>query len=124
MYSWIIGGLVLLIAKIVHVSEWTWREFFLGEVACRSLSEVASLTGLDAQEILIHLLSTEGQTILRTGRPYQRCFSKESVSDGFSIDEMPTVQTLNDAGILLGKVLTLEGPAVILLRLVRGTWGI
>ncbi|KAF6793402.1 hypothetical protein CSOJ01_13942 [Colletotrichum sojae] len=60
MYSWIIGGLVLLIAKIVHVSEWTLREFFLGEVACRSLSEVASLTGLDAQEILVHLLPTEG----------------------------------------------------------------
>ncbi|KXH61300.1 hypothetical protein CSAL01_09873 [Colletotrichum salicis] len=123
MYSWIIGGLMLLIAKVRHVSDWTWREFLLTEVACRSVSEVASLSKLDEQHILLHLLSKEPNSILRTADPYQGCFEKDSDGDGFSIDVKPQLETLVNAGIVPIKVLTLEGAAIVFLRLAYGSQG-
>lgn len=85
----------------------------MGEVACRSITEVSSLAGLDAQTILVHILAVEADKILKTGGPYRHCFSKDPVSDGFFIDSMPTLPTLNAAGILPVKVLTIEGAALV-----------
>lgn len=123
MFSWIIGGFLILIAKSVMVSDWTWRDLLLRQVTCRSLSEVSSVTGLDAQDLLVFLLSSEFQTILRTGGPYQRSFFRDSTADGFSIDIKPTLQTLLASGIIPVMVSTLDGPVLMRIRVIPGSSG-
>lgn len=118
MFSWLLAGFVLLAAKTLWVSEWTWRDFLLRQVTCRSVQEAATVSGLDPQDVLTILLSSDGVKPMDTNGPYQGVFGREPASGGFSIDVRTDYKTLLRSGILPIKVLTLEGPAIILLRLV------
>ncbi|KAK1845494.1 hypothetical protein CCHR01_11869 [Colletotrichum chrysophilum] len=122
-FSWLVGGLSILLAKSLRVSEWTWRDFLLGRVSCRTVQELSDVTGLDPQDILAFLLSSEIDGILLTGGPFKKAFSRCSEIDGFSIDVKPNLRTLLASGIILIDVLTLEGPALLWLRLVPGYRG-
>ncbi|KAK2752717.1 hypothetical protein CKAH01_17643 [Colletotrichum kahawae] len=119
IFSWILGGFILLIAKIVRVSDWTWRDFLLRRVTCRSVCELANVTELSEQEILAHLLSSESHSILQTGGPL-KAFAKYPVVDGLSIDVCPDLQTLVASGIVPVKVVTVDGEALVLLHLIPG----
>ncbi|KAK1689046.1 hypothetical protein BDP55DRAFT_653966, partial [Colletotrichum godetiae] len=70
MSSWIIAGFIILAAKSIRVSEWPWRDIFLGRATCRSVREVANVTGLEAQEILMYLLSSEARIPLKSRGPH------------------------------------------------------
>lgn len=120
MFSWILSGLFLLVAKSTRVSEWPWRDFLFMRVTCRTVKEVHSVTRLDPQHILVFLLSTEIRSILRTGGPFQDTFFRSNDPDGFSIDVRPTLQTLLASGIIPVTVGTVEGPALRFLRTVPG----
>ncbi|TDZ60883.1 hypothetical protein CTRI78_v004632 [Colletotrichum trifolii] len=120
MFSWIVAGFVLLAAKTYLVSDWTWRDFLLLRVTCRTVQEVATVARMDPQEILTVLLSSEFTSPMDTCGPYQGVFGRGPVRGGFAIDVKTDYKTLLNAGILLFKVSTLEGPAVFLLRLVPG----
>lgn len=58
-YCWVLAGFVLLVAKSMRVENWPWSRFFRGQVVCRSLREVVSVTRMDAQTILAILLRLE-----------------------------------------------------------------
>jgi len=116
MFSWIIAGFIILIAKAVRVAEWSWRDFLKGRVRCRSVHELATNTGLDDQGIIMHLLSLEDELPIFTKGPYNRVFSRGDY-DGFSIDVKPTIGTLVASGILVVQVLTEWGPALVCLDL-------
>ncbi|WQF78687.1 hypothetical protein CDEST_03701 [Colletotrichum destructivum] len=121
MFSWIIAGFVILIAKSVRVSDWTWRDFLFRQVTCRTVREVADVvSGLDEQDILCFLLSSEIRSTLRTRGPFRGVFCNPPESGGFSIDVKPNLQTLLAAGVIPIMVQTLEGPALRFLRLVPG----
>ncbi|EXF84910.1 hypothetical protein CFIO01_02123 [Colletotrichum fioriniae PJ7] len=120
MFSWIVAGFGLLAAKIYRVSEWSWRDFLLMQVTCRSVREVATVSGLEDQEVLTILLSSDGANPMDTNGPFQGVFGRPPVPGGFSIDVTTDFGTFLNCGILPIKVQTLEGPALVLLRLVRG----
>ncbi|KAK3387817.1 hypothetical protein B0H63DRAFT_542267 [Podospora didyma] len=119
MFSWIIAGFSLLVAKSVRVAEWPWRDFLKGRVTCRSVQELASVTGLDEQVIITHLLSLESRTPLRTRGPYNVMFNKAG-EDGFSIDVSPRVDTLAASGIIIVEVLAARGPVLVCLDIRPG----
>lgn len=119
-FSWLVGGLSILVAKSMRVSDWTWRDFLSGRVSCRTVQELSDVSGLEPQDILFFLLSSQMHGIVLPSGPFQEAFSRNSKSDGFSIDVKPNLQTLLASGIVLVHVLTLEGPALLWLRLVPG----
>ncbi|OBR16272.1 hypothetical protein CH63R_01452 [Colletotrichum higginsianum IMI 349063] len=121
MFSWIIAGFVILIAKSVRVSDWTWRDFLFRQVTCRTVKEVADVVpGLDEQDILCFLLSSEIRSTLKTRGPFGGVFYFSPTDGGFSIDVKPNLQTLWAAGVIPVMVQTLEGPVLRFLRLVSG----
>ncbi|KXH26374.1 hypothetical protein CNYM01_05262 [Colletotrichum nymphaeae SA-01] len=75
MFSWIIAGFIVLVAKSIRVKDWPWRDFLRGRVTCRSVREIVSVTGLDAQDILVFLLSSEVRTPLRSRGPFNSVFT-------------------------------------------------
>ncbi|KAH0439163.1 hypothetical protein CcaCcLH18_02958 [Colletotrichum camelliae] len=119
-FSWLVGGLSILLAKSMRVSDWTWRDFLSGRVSCRTVQELSDVTRLHPQDVLFFLLSSEENGILHTGGPFQKAFDSIPDFEGFSIDVKPNLQTLLASGIVLVDVLTLEGPALLWLGIVPG----
>ncbi|KAH9234418.1 hypothetical protein K456DRAFT_52721 [Colletotrichum gloeosporioides 23] len=118
MFCWIIAGFIILVAKSIRVATWPWRDFLLGRVTTRSVSELASVTGLDEQYIILHLLSQQASLPLNIRGPYNSVFSwGEELDTGFSIDVQPTVRTLFASGIIVLEVLSSGGPALICIDL-------
>jgi hypothetical protein len=73
-FIWVVAGFVILVAKSIRVNDWLWRDFMFGEVPCRSVSELHSVTGMKEQEILGYLLSRESLNILITQGPFNQAF--------------------------------------------------
>jgi hypothetical protein len=46
-FSWIFAGFIILIAKSIRMNGWPWRDFLLGRVTCRSLSELRVVTSVN-----------------------------------------------------------------------------
>ncbi|KAM0545762.1 hypothetical protein ACHAPJ_011186 [Fusarium lateritium] len=90
MFAWIIAGFIILVSKSVRVAEWTWRDFLKGRVTCRTVRELASVTNLDEQDIIMHLLASEKQIPLVLRGPYNNVFSNTG-ADGFSVDVKPNI---------------------------------
>lgn len=115
-FTWVIAGFTLVIAKSVRVSDWPWRDFLLGRVRCRSVMELQNVTSMDAQDIIMFLLSTQTQNKLTTCGPFNKPF-KSAAEAGFSIDVQPELRTLMACGLVPVKVATLQGPHLVFLDL-------
>ncbi|KAF6828744.1 hypothetical protein CMUS01_08453 [Colletotrichum musicola] len=111
MFSWIIGGFALLIAKSARVSDWPWRDFLMRQVTCRTVREVATVSGMDPQDILTFMFANERYSTLKLRGPFEAMFYEPSDSGGFSVDVKSSLQTLLASGIIPAVVSTLEGPA-------------
>jgi hypothetical protein len=114
-YCWVLAGFVLIIAKSLRVENWPWSRFFRGQVVCRSVSEVRSVTGMDAQTILAILLRLEPRMNLIKRGPFNAVFSKRG-AEGFAIDIPFHTRTLFDGGLLLVKVQSVFGDALVGIR--------
>ncbi|KAF5485649.1 hypothetical protein CGCF413_v013441 [Colletotrichum fructicola] len=57
-FAWVLAAFIILIAKSLSVREWPWRDFLRGQVPCRSVSELHTVTGIDEQRILKYLLAS------------------------------------------------------------------
>jgi hypothetical protein len=121
-FAWILAGFIIVVAKSMRVNDWPWRDFLLGRVPCRSVSELHSVTGVPPQYIIRYLLSTESSNILYTSGPFNRPFSKRG-TDGFSIDVKIELRTLMASGILVLKVATSHGPSLICMDTRTGAVG-
>lgn len=99
----------------MRVENWPWSRFFRGQVVCRSLREVASVTGMDPQSILAILLRLEPRMTLIKRGPFNAVFSKQG-ADGFAIDVPFRTSTLMEGGLLLVKVQSVVGDALVGIR--------
>ncbi|KLU85046.1 hypothetical protein MAPG_04078 [Magnaporthiopsis poae ATCC 64411] len=45
-YMWFVAGFVLLVFKSRFVSDWPWHDFLRGHVVCRSVRDLAEVTGV------------------------------------------------------------------------------
>lgn len=116
MFAWIIAAFIIVVCKSLRVAEWTWRDFLKGRVTCRSVRELASVTNLDEQGIIMHLLSSENELPLKFRGPYNSVFANAE-SEGFSVDVKPKIGTLFVSGLIILEVLTEGGPALVCLDL-------
>lgn len=122
-FAWLLAGFIILVAKSIRVTEWPWRDFLLGRVTCRSLSELRAVTGANEQDLYLYLLTKESETVLVSRGPYNKMFTRREghSSGGFSIDIKPEVRTLVAAGLILVKVSMQDGSALVCLDLRRGS---
>lgn len=114
-YCWVLAGFVLLVAKSMRVENWPWSRFFRGQVVCRSLREVASVTGMDPQTILAILLRLEPRMNLIKRGPFNAVFSKQG-AEGFAIDIPFRTSSLMEGGLILVKVQSVVGDALVGIR--------
>ncbi|KAF5572549.1 hypothetical protein FPANT_13006 [Fusarium pseudoanthophilum] len=111
MFAWIVAGFIILVSKSIRVGEWPWRDFLKGRVTCRTVRELANITNLPEQNILMHLLSSERETPLVFRGPYNNVFSNTG-AEGFSVDVKPTIATLFASGLIVLEVLLESGSAL------------
>ncbi|CZR42795.1 uncharacterized protein FPRO_10098 [Fusarium proliferatum ET1] len=114
MFAWIIAGFIILVSKSIRVGEWTWRDFLKGRVTCRTVRELANVTNLPEQHIIMFLLSSERENALVLRGPYNNVFSNTG-AEGFSVDVKPTVATLFASGLIVLEVLSESGSALVCL---------
>ena len=119
-YVWVLSGFIILLAKSIRVNDWPWRDFLLGRVTCRSLSELQAVTGANEQDLILYLLTKESESVLVTRGPYNKVFTRKR-DTGFSIDIKAEVRTLVSAGLIFVKVSMRDGSALVCLDLRRGS---
>ncbi|KAH8807105.1 hypothetical protein F5884DRAFT_788548 [Xylogone sp. PMI_703] len=119
-YCWVLAGFIVLISKSVRVDTWSWRDFLRARVQCRSVSELHAVTGIPEPLILAKLLNDEETSILNTRGPFNAAFRRK-VDNGFSIDRPITMWTMLLSGLIMVKVSTARGFALICLDVRRGT---
>lgn len=120
-YLWVVAAFIVLIAKNIQVKEWAWNDFLRRRVRCCSLSELASMTGVDGQFIISKLLHDERKgSVLNIRGPYNSAFLRRA-NEGFSIDEPISSSTLLGIGLVMLKVTTSRGHALVCLDFRRGT---
>ncbi|KAI4659252.1 uncharacterized protein J4E78_005678 [Alternaria triticimaculans] len=109
-FAWLLAGFILVIAKSRYVCEWPWHDFLRGRVVCKSIKEMADVTGIDDQMILTSLLHNERDTTLITKGPYNGMFDRraESGNEGFSIDIPVHLSTMLASGFIVLKVLSVK----------------
>ena len=123
-FAWLLVGVILIIAKSRYVTEWPWHDFLHGRVVCQSVSDLADVTGVDAQMILNKLLYNERDTFMVTKGPYNGMFLRRveaPETEGFSIDVPSHLSTLLASGFIILKVLSLRGEHLIILDVRKGT---
>ncbi|KAF5588566.1 hypothetical protein FPCIR_7095 [Fusarium pseudocircinatum] len=119
-YCWVLAAFYILVAKSLRVEVWSWRDFLRGRVRCRSVTELHSVTRIPEELILCKLLDTESTTILNTRGPHNTVFRRKA-ENGFSIDARMTLWTMLLSGLIMVKVNTTQGPALVCLDVRRGT---
>ncbi|KAF6817576.1 hypothetical protein CSOJ01_02286 [Colletotrichum sojae] len=102
-FVWVLAGFIILLSKSL-------------------VSELERVTGVDAQDIMEYLLAKESYTILDTKGPFNRLFTRR-YDDGFSIDVKMELRTLIASGIIVVKMATHMGPALVCLDIRRGVDG-
>lgn len=120
-YCWALAAFVILVAKSVRVREWSWHDFLHCQVLCRSVSELASVTGIDEQLILAKLVQVERNSILETRGPFNKVFDGNKSADGFSIDRPIGMWAMLLSGLIMIEVESLDGRRLVCLDLRRGT---
>ncbi|POS75010.1 hypothetical protein DHEL01_v206591 [Diaporthe helianthi] len=112
-YLWVVAAFIILIAKNMKVKEWAWNDFLRRRVRCCSVSELQSMTGVDAQLIIYKLLHDERRgSVLNIRGPYNSAFLRRA-NEGFAIDVPISSSTLRRSGLVMLKVATAQGYALI-----------
>lgn len=134
LFTWIVAGFVLVVAKSRYVNLWPWHDFLKGKVVCTSLSDLSDVSGLNTQIILRYLLQHEYKTWLVTSGPYNGMFCRRcdprvqekrfavSQKIGFSIDRPVALQTLFASGFVILKLASSGGEDLICLDGRKGAW--
>ncbi|KAL8381777.1 hypothetical protein RB595_005845 [Gaeumannomyces hyphopodioides] len=117
-YCWVMAGFLLLVAKSIRVHQWPWNDFLRGRVLCTSVSELSSVTGINGQLIIAHLLQEEANTFLQTRGPFNAVFRRRS-DVGFSIDIPISMWTMLICGLIMIEVESADGRGLVCLD-VRG----
>ncbi|KAL8296854.1 hypothetical protein RB597_006125 [Gaeumannomyces tritici] len=119
VFCWALAGFLILFFKAIRVQEWPWRDFFLGRVVCKSVSEVVAVSWIKPQLLLAILLRLEPIMLLNKRGPFEAIFSRRD-ENGFAIDIPIGTEALNMAGCFFVKVQSDTGPAIRCIRLNSG----
>ncbi|KAH8753657.1 hypothetical protein F5882DRAFT_483746 [Hyaloscypha sp. PMI_1271] len=119
VFCWALAAFILVVAKAYRVQDWPWRDYLRRRVVCRSLSELCDVTHKDAQQVLQYLLWNEPSTTLITRGPYNKLFYRKDQS-GFSIDQKIELRTMFAAGVVVVKVVSPQGIALVCRRITEG----
>ncbi|KAL3961477.1 hypothetical protein ACCO45_003000 [Purpureocillium lilacinum] len=120
-FSWILAAFVMLVGKSIRVKSWCWHDFVHGRVFCQSLSELSSVTRIDAQHIFIKLFEEQSLLHLQTRGPYNAMFARKS-DDGFAIDVPLALGALLNCGLVMVAVFVPGREALLMcLDLRQGT---
>lgn len=84
IFFWALAAFLTLLFKSIRVREWQWRDFFLGQVACKSVSEVVAASNVDAQLLLSALLHLEPVMHFEKRGPFGNFFKQTKANEGFS----------------------------------------
>lgn len=118
IFLWSIALSFLLVGKAFFVPDWPWHDFLRGNVACRSVSEVARISGIDEQLVIMKLLNDRHGLAVKG--PYDTVFGglldRQAATTGFSIDVPIDLKTLYASGFLILKVDNYERPRLVLIR--------
>jgi hypothetical protein len=116
-------GVILTTAKGRHVKEWPWHGFVHGRVVCGSITDLADVTGVDEQKILLKLLYNELSLNLLTRGLYNGMFTKQSdaPSEGFSIDEPVKLSSMLKSGFIILEVISHQGEHIVCLDAMKGS---
>ena len=118
---WTIATLGLLLAKSWFVHDWPWHDFLQGQVVCYSVSETCRITGVSEQSLLAFLLRDDSARKLQVTGPWNGLFdarrsqssSSSSVREGFSIDRAFMLATVTLCGIMVLKVMYVDGSYLV-----------
>lgn len=115
VFCWVLAGFIIVFVKSLRVENWPWRDFFLGRVVCRTVSEVTAVSGIDEQLFLSILLRLEAIVIMNKQGPFRAVFKRQddNAAAGFSIDVPFNRDSLADAGYFFIKVQSSRGPALV-----------
>lgn len=123
-YVWVLAAFLIVVCKSLRVENWPWRDFFLGRVRCRSVSELQGVTGYNDKLIIAKLLHDEFEGILNTCGPYNSIFKRNAgagAGGGFAIDRSLDTRTLLLSGLIMLKVATPDGHGLVCLDARRGS---
>ncbi|KAH7032678.1 uncharacterized protein B0I36DRAFT_319839 [Microdochium trichocladiopsis] len=101
MFSWLLVGAFLVVAKSRYVENWPWHDFLRMQVVCRSVSELAKAARVDRQAVLLHLLHHEYRHPLVFSGPYPGMFRRQKDSGGFNVDVPTQHATIVAAGFIV-----------------------
>ncbi|KLU90667.1 hypothetical protein MAPG_10519 [Magnaporthiopsis poae ATCC 64411] len=85
VFCWALAGFLVLFFKAIRVQEWPWRDFFLGRVVCKSVSEVVAVSWIKPQLLLAILLRLEPIMILNKRGPFEAVFTRRDAENGFAM---------------------------------------
>lgn len=122
LFCWILAGFFAAVCKSLKVQDWSWRDFLKRRCVCRSVTELASATGIDPQFIIVYLLHNEDVTVMKTRGPFNNAFLR-SRSDGFAVDVKPTLRTLLMSGLIPAQVMTRKGPMLAIMEARKDSTG-
>ena len=119
-FCWVLASFLILVAKSICAQEWPWRDFFLGRVVCKSVSEVVAVSSVNAQLLLSMLLRLEPVMLLNKRGPFESVFTRRNPETGFAIDIPIGTAVLNEGGCFLIRVQASSGPAIVGMRVNYG----
>ncbi|EEY18401.1 conserved hypothetical protein [Verticillium alfalfae VaMs.102] len=113
VFCWGLAAFMLVLVKAVRVEYWSWHRFLRGEVACRSITEVVSVTGMNPQVLLVILLRLDDRMFLQTRGPFNTMFRRhtDDPQSGFSIN-VPIKATTAFEGTHTGDGARRAGPGI------------
>jgi hypothetical protein len=123
IFTWMVAGFIIVLAKGRYVSEWPWHEFLHGKVICCSIKEVCDVTRIEEQTILMFLLLNERKIILRTRGPFNGMFkqpAKEGEGGNFSINRPVHISTMMASGFIVLKTLSVFNEDIVCLDARQG----
>ena len=112
--AWLVAGAVLIGAKSRYVRDWPWHDFLRGQVVCKSITELAEVSSVPHQMILLYLLHNESKHTLTVSGPYTGMFDRVSEKgDAFVIDKPVQLSTALASGFLVFKVQNEDGEHIV-----------
>ncbi|KAF3348864.1 hypothetical protein VD0002_g5510 [Verticillium dahliae] len=118
VFCWVLAAFMLVLVKAVRVEYWSWHRFLRGEVACRSITEVVSVTGMNPQVLLVILLRLDDRMFLQTRGPFNAMFRRhtDDPQSGFSINVPIKATTAFEGGLIPVVVQGEQDIGLVLLR--------
>ena len=107
-FAWLVAGAFLVGAKSRFSETWPWHDFVRGQILCKSLKQLAKVSGIDSQTILLYLLHNEMTNPVVFQGPYKTIFRENLSISGFSIDEAIKHSTIVAAGFMVLKVIVFD----------------